>query len=186
MTKRYTRSSATTAEHMADRLDNRDEDVMRGLVTAGALVALADGRVEEVERDELLNFIDRQQLAPTISRTDIAEVFDRRVQQLEDRDSAEVIIENLRPLVGLSLASVVLRTAQRVAAADRQIHSGELQALELIRLTMTSLSAKGLPVRLRTCDALDCESASDARRFQEDLASEDRVQRHPQGRELGA
>jgi len=65
MTKRYTRSSATTAEHMADRLDNRDEDVMQGLVTAGALVALADGRVEEVERDELLNFIDRQQLAPT-------------------------------------------------------------------------------------------------------------------------
>jgi tellurite resistance protein TerB len=152
MTKRYTRSSATMAEHMADRLDNRDEDVMQGLVTAGALVALADGRVEEVERDELLNFIDRQQLAPTIPRTDIAEVFDRRVQQLEDRDSAEVIIENLRPLIGLSLASVVLRTAQRVAAADRQIHSGELQALELIRLIMTSLSAKGLPVRLRTCD----------------------------------
>jgi tellurite resistance protein len=160
MTKRYTRSSATTAEHMADRLDNRDEDVMRGLVTAGALVALADGRVEEVERDELLNFIDRQQLAPTIPRTDIAEVFDRSVQQLEDRDSAEVIIENLRPLVGLSLASVVLRTAQRVAAADRQIHPGELQALELIRLIMTSLSAKGLPVRLPTGDTVGCDSAS--------------------------
>jgi len=146
MTKRYSRSSATTAEHMADRLDNRDEDVMQGLITAGALVALADGRVEEVERDELLNFIDQQQLAPTIPRTDIAEVFDRRVRELQDRDSADVIIENLRPLVGLSLASVVLRTAQRVAAADRQIHPGELQALELIRLIMTSLSAKGLPV----------------------------------------
>ena len=109
-------------------------------------MALADGRVEEVERDELLNFIDRQQLAPTIPRTDVAEVFDRRVRELQDRDSADVIIENLRPLVGLSLASVVLRTAQRVAAADRQIHPGELQALELIRLIMTSLSAKGLPV----------------------------------------
>ena len=154
MTKRYTRSSATTAEHIADRLDNRDEDVMQGLVTAGAFVALADGRIEEIERDELLDFIDRQQLAPTIPRTDIAEVFDRRVQQLQDRDSAEVILENFRPLVGLSLASVVLRTAQCVAAADRQIHPGELQALELIRLIMTSLSAKGLPVRFRTCDTL--------------------------------
>ena len=170
MTKRYSRSSATTAEHVADRLDNRDEDVMQGLVTAGALVALADGRVEEVERDELLNFIDRQQLAPTIPRTDIAQVFDRRVRQLQDRDSAEVIIENLRPLVGLSLASVVLRTAQRVAAADRQIHPGELRALELIRLIMTSLSAKGLPVRLRPGDTLGCKSASDTRRIQEDLA----------------
>src|SRR5262249_2742017 len=53
MTNQYTRSSATTAEHMADRLDNRDEDVMEGLVTAGAFVALADGRIEKVERDEL-------------------------------------------------------------------------------------------------------------------------------------
>src|SRR4029077_5258056 len=95
-----------------------------------------------------------------IPRTDIAEVFDRRVQQLEDRDSSEVIIENLRPLVGLSLASVVLRTAQRGAAADRQIHPGELQALELIRLIMTSLSAKGLPVRLPTGDTVGCDSAS--------------------------
>src|SRR5262245_45464775 len=146
MMKRYTRSSATTAEHMADRLGNRDEDVMQGLVTAGAFVALADGRIEQVQRDELLDFIDRKQLAPTISRTDIAKMFDGRVRQLQDRDSAEVILENLRPLVGLSLASVVLRTAQRVAAADRQIHPGESQALELIRLIMASLSAKGLYV----------------------------------------
>ena len=147
MTNQYTRSSATTAEHMADRLDNRDEDVMEGLVTAGAFVALADGRIDKVERDELLDFIDRQQLAPTIPRTEIAEVFDRRVRQLYDRDSAEVILENLRPLVGLCVA-------QRVAAADGQIHPRELQALELIRPIMTSLSAKGLSVRLRPYETL--------------------------------
>ena len=97
MTNQYTRSSGTTAEHIADRLDNRDEDVMEGLVTAGAFVALADGRIEEVERDELLDFIDRQQLAPTIPRAEIAEAFERRVRQFQDRDSAEVILENLRP-----------------------------------------------------------------------------------------
>jgi hypothetical protein len=76
MTKRYTHSSATTAEHMADRLDNRDEDVMQGLVTQAHLCRWA-----------------------------------------------EVIIENPRPLVGLSLASVVLRTrngshpSRRIASA---------------------------------------------------------------------
>src|SRR5262249_21645937 len=154
MTNQYTRSSGTTAEHIADRLDKRDEDVMEGLVTAGAFVALADGRIEEVERDELLDFIDRQQLAPTIPRAEIAEAFERRVRQFQDRDSAEVILENLRPLVGLSLASVVLRVAQRVAAADGQIHPRELQALELIRLIMTSLSANGLPMRLRPYETL--------------------------------
>jgi hypothetical protein len=34
-----------------------------------------------------------------------------------------------------------------------------IEALELIRLIMTSLSAKGLPVRLRTCDTLKAFSA---------------------------
>ena len=48
----------------------------------------------------------------------------------------------LRPLAGLSLASVVVPTAERVAAADRKIHPGELQALKLIRLIMTAFPEK--------------------------------------------
>ena len=51
MANRYTRSS------IAGDLDHRDEEVMQALVTAGALVALSDGRLEAVERDELVNFI---------------------------------------------------------------------------------------------------------------------------------
>ena len=168
MAKRNTYSTISTAEHMTDRLGNRDIDVMQGLVTAGAVVALADGRVAEVEREELLNFIDRQQLVPTISRVDIAQTFNRRVRELEDRDSAEVILENLRPLVGLSLASVVLRTAERVAAADGKIHPAELQALKLIRLVIKSLSAKGPPIRLRTCDPPSCEACFDTALTQKD------------------
>jgi hypothetical protein len=99
---------------------------MEALVTAGGLVALADGRVEAVERDELLNFIDRQQLVPSISHHDIAHAFDHRLRQLEDRDSVQVIVDALRPLAGLSLASVVIRAAERVAAADRKIHFDRL------------------------------------------------------------
>ena len=163
MPKRYAGSSSTTAEDIADYFDSRDEDVLRGLVTAGAFVALADRRVEETERDELVNFIDRQQFVPSIPRAEIAELFDRRVRQFEKRDSAELIIENLRPLVGLSLGSIVLRTAERVALADRRIHPSESQALDLIRLVMTSLSAKGPPARSRVCNRVRCESAFDAR-----------------------
>jgi tellurite resistance protein TerB len=145
MARRYTRSSTATAELTAGYLDNRDEEVMQALVTAGALVALADGRVEAVERDELLNYIDRQDLLPTISQLDIAEAFDNRVRQLQDRDSADAIMESFRPLAGLSLASIVVRTAERVAAADRQIHPGELRALKLIRLIMITLPARRSP-----------------------------------------
>jgi hypothetical protein len=106
MTKRYTHSSATTAEHMADRLDNRDEDVMQGLVTQAHLCRWA-----------------------------------------------EVIIEN--PVRWLACHWHPLCFAR----ATGRIHPGELQALELIRL-MTSPSAKGLPVRLRTGDTVGWESAS--------------------------
>ena len=142
MANRYIRSTTTTAELTADYHDHRDEEVMHALVSAGALVALSDGQLKAVERDELVNFIDQQEFVSTISRYEIAEVFDKRVRQLKDRHSANVIVETLRPLAGLSLASVVLRTAERVAAADRKIHPGELRALKLIRLIMMTLPAK--------------------------------------------
>jgi tellurite resistance protein TerB len=142
MTKRYTRSSTAIAELTTNYVGHRDEEVLQALVTAGVLVALADGRVETVERDELVNYIDRQEFVPTISRHEIAEAFDNRVRQLKDRDSAEVIARTFRPLAGLSLASVVVRTAERVAAVDGQIHPGELQALKLIRLFLMTLPAR--------------------------------------------
>ena len=95
-----------------------------------------------MERDELVNFIDRQWLVPAISRHDIAEAFDNRVRQLENRDSVDLVVQAFQPLAGRSLASVVVRTAERVAAADRQIHRGELHALKLIRLLLMTLPAK--------------------------------------------
>jgi tellurite resistance protein TerB len=132
MTNRNIPSSITTS--------HQDEDVIQGLVTAGALLALADGRVQAVERDELMNFV--QQLMPATSNEEIGELFDHRTRELEDREAVAVITEKLRPLAGLSLASVVVRTAERVAAADRQIHPNESQAIRLIRLFMASLPAK--------------------------------------------
>jgi tellurite resistance protein len=138
MVTRYFYPTATTTALAVDHPDNRDRQVMQALVTAGALVALSDGQVKAVEREELVNFIDRQGFVPSISRQEIADAFDNRVQQLEGRDSAEVITETLRPLAGLSLASVVIRTATQVAAADRHLHPGEVRALRLIRLALTT------------------------------------------------
>ena len=133
--------SITIAELPAGCRD-RDEDMLQALVTAGALVALADGELAPVERGELLDFINQHGFIPTISRQDAAAAFDSRVRQLEDRYGAEVILESLRPLAGLSLASVVIRTAERVAAADRKIHRGEQRALHLLQLVLKALPAR--------------------------------------------
>jgi tellurite resistance protein len=149
MANLYAHSSTTIGDFVLDYRDHRDEDVMRALVTVGALVALADGQLKVVERDELVNFIDQQGFVPTISKRNIAEAFDYQTQQLEDRYSPNVILEALRPLAGLSLASIVVRTAERVAAADRTIHPSELRSLKLIRLVMMILPAKR-PIRSST------------------------------------
>jgi tellurite resistance protein len=142
MADRYANTSATPAAGVANDFASRDQELVQALVTTGALVALADGRLEDVERDELVGFIERQGFAPTISRDDTAKAFDSRIRELEERYSPNTIIEALRPLAGLSLTSIVVRTAERVAAADRTIHPGEQQAIELIRLIMMNLPGR--------------------------------------------
>jgi len=51
-------------------------------------------------------------------------------------------MESFRPLAGLSVASIVVRVAHRVAAADGKIRPGEVRAIELIRSVMAIVSAK--------------------------------------------
>jgi tellurite resistance protein len=114
--------------------------MLRALVTAGAFVALADGRVDPVEREALLQFIDRQSLVPSISQDEIGRFFDGRVQQIKDQCDEIDIVEPLRPLTGLSSASSVVGAAERVAAADLQIHPREVEVLNLIRRIMMTPS----------------------------------------------
>ena len=144
MTKRYTRSNMTVTGLMADYLDQLDEETMRALATAGAFVALADGHVKPIERDELLNFIERQAFMPKTAKAEIGELFDSRLRQLEDGHSLGTIVHALRPLAGLSLSSTVVRTAERVAMADRDLHPSELEALEVIRRLLAG-STNGRP-----------------------------------------
>ena len=48
------------------------------------------------ERNELVGFIHRHDLAPTISQCGIAKAFDNRVRELEENYNPNVIIEALR------------------------------------------------------------------------------------------
>src|SRR6478672_10335795 len=115
MTKKHKHSSITTADLVAEYFDQRDEQVMQALVTAGAFVALADGRVKDVERDELLSYVEAHDLVTTIARQEIVDAFDSRVQEIEDRGSANVIVDAFRPVVGRSPPLFLVRVAERVA-----------------------------------------------------------------------
>jgi tellurite resistance protein len=111
-----------------------DELIVKALLTAGAFVALADGRLDAIEREEALNYIERQQLAPTMSRQRIAAFFDARARHVEDRDFADLIAEALRPVAALSLTFHVVRIVEHVAAADRRLDPNEAQVIRLIGL----------------------------------------------------
>jgi tellurite resistance protein len=111
-----------------------DELIVKALVTVSAFVALADGRLDAIERDEAVNYIERQRLAPTISQERIAQFFDARARHLEDRDFADLIVEALRPVAALSLSVDVVRIAERVAEADGRLDPNEAQVIGLIRL----------------------------------------------------
>lgn len=107
------------------------------------MIAIADGSVAPVERDELVNFINRQGFVPSIGPARIAAAFDARLRELDDRDGPNIIVERFRPLAGLSLGSVVMRVAQHVAAADGKLHHRELRTMDLIRLILAKASLSG-------------------------------------------
>jgi tellurite resistance protein TerB len=116
-----------------------DEQIVKALVTVGAFVALADGRVQAIEREEAVHYIDRRRLAPTISPERVSEFFDDRARRLQDGDFADVIVDALRPAAAFSLISDAVQIAELVAAADGHVFPNEAQVIRLIRLiTMTS------------------------------------------------
>jgi tellurite resistance protein TerB len=131
MANQYLRS--THADELAGTFDC---DAVNALVTAGAFVALADGRVQTVERDEVVHYIHRRRFAPT--REHITYLFGERARQLQEADFANVVLEALRPVSSMSLTSDVTRIAERVAAADRHVHPDEAKVIRLIRLITMS------------------------------------------------
>jgi tellurite resistance protein TerB len=116
-----------------------DEQAVKALATAGAFAALADGRVEAVERDAAVEYIERCQIAPTMSKARIVEFFDERAHRLQDADFADLIVEVLRPVACLSLTADATRIAEEVAASDRHLHPNEMQVISFIRLITMSL-----------------------------------------------
>jgi tellurite resistance protein len=102
---------------------HRREETVNASITAGAFVAVADGRVEAIEREEAAHYIDQRRIALTMSIQRITDLFDDRVRRLQD--FPDLIITALQPIASLSLNSDVIGIAERVGAADRLIHPND-------------------------------------------------------------
>lgn len=113
---------------------SQNEQAAAALVIVGALVAVADRRVSPVERDEVISFIRDRKLAPHISDERLRAMFDELAERLEEPDFANVVIDTLRPVSNLPLASHLMELSERVAAVDDDVHPHEDQAIKLLRL----------------------------------------------------
>ena len=125
MTNRYASTNSTaSAELAADQGGCRDKKVLQALVTAGALVALAEGHLENVERDEVVGFVHRQDFVPTISYSGIAKAFDNRVRELEERPVPDHrgAAAASRPIIDLGRA--LHRGASRCCRSDNSSRRG--------------------------------------------------------------
>ena len=89
---------------------------------------------ESIEREEVVRFIRDRALAPHIPEARLASMFDELAERLEQPDFANVVIDTLRPVSDLPLASHLLEISERVAAADEDVHPHEVQAIKLLRL----------------------------------------------------
>jgi tellurite resistance protein len=129
-----------------------NEQAAAALVIVGALVAVADRRVSDVEREEVIRFIRDRKLAPHLSEERLVAMFDELAERLEEPDFANVVIDTLRPVSNLPLSSHLMELSERVAAADQDVHPHEVQAIKLLRL-LTLVLPRAKPVESRAAGA---------------------------------
>lgn len=111
-----------------------DAEWLGALATASAFVAAAAGCDESVSRNEFVCFVGQQGFVSGSERWALGEAFDQALRGMKGADNAPaMVLETLRPLAGLSLASTVVRTAERVARADRRMRPDRTKALGALR-----------------------------------------------------
>jgi tellurite resistance protein TerB len=111
-----------------------EEMLFEAVVTAGAVVALADGHVDPEERARVVDLVERSGWLSTYTAAEAEDAFDSQVRQLEMEDGIPETALNSVRRVGDGLGSrVVVCAAEEVASADGQIQPHEEEAIGLVR-----------------------------------------------------
>jgi tellurite resistance protein len=133
----------------ADR-QNDPWNLLWALNMVAAVVARADGRVHAVERLRLSSYLrcfEIEGLKSPLARG----LFDKCVVELERNPASErrALTDRLTGFDGTPWASVILRAAEHVAAADGTVGDAEARAIKAVRVALR-LPA-GIPERYAAC-----------------------------------
>jgi len=130
------RSHARQAEIAAAYQENHEDELLDAIVSAAALIARADGWVQDVERGQLLDFLDRQDLLSLFEREEVLAQFERRVRELREAGGPFAIVRRLSRQGDGPTAALILGVGEEVAAADCRLDPREEQLLGLVRASL--------------------------------------------------
>jgi tellurite resistance protein len=111
----------------------REDELLDVLVSAAALLARADGWVQEVERIQLLDFLDREDFFSVFVREDVLTQFDRRISELSEPGGPSSVLCRLGRHRDGSTAALIVNVGEEIAAADCRLDPREQRVLELVR-----------------------------------------------------
>ena len=121
------------AELAATSQESREDDLFDAIVSAAALTARVDGHVQDVERAQFLDFLERQDLLWMFDREEALAQFERRVRELREPDEALSTFHRLRRYRDSRAADLILGVCDEVAAADCRLDPREHRLLRLVR-----------------------------------------------------
>jgi tellurite resistance protein len=127
------RSQQWRAELAAASHESREDALFDAIVSAAALTARVDGYVQEVERAQFLDFLERQDLLWMVDREEALAHFERRVRELREPDEALSTFFRLRRYRDSRAADLILGVCDEVAAADCRLDPREQRLLQLFR-----------------------------------------------------
>ncbi len=127
------RLSATQAKIAALRDDANKHEWLDAIVSMAALIARADGWVQDVERTQLLDFVDHYNLLSSFERDEVLEKFERRVRELRKPNGPFSAFQRLGRFTDRPIADLMLSVGSEIAAADCRLDPREEQLLRLFR-----------------------------------------------------
>jgi tellurite resistance protein len=138
MRKRKTRHrlEPRPAEMMAAYSEYHENELLDAAVSAAALVARADARIDPAECRQLLDFLGREGVLSVFTPAEVIEIFERRVRELNEPGGGVAALRQLKRHAERPLARIVIDAGQEIAAADCRIDPREQQMLQLIRLIL--------------------------------------------------
>ena len=117
-------------------LEPRDDELLDAVVSAAALVARADGWVQEIERAQLHDFFEQEALLSDFEPEEVASQFERCVGKSREPGGAWAMIRRLGRHRGSPTASLIVNIGEGVAAADCRLDPREQLVLRVIQTSV--------------------------------------------------